>query len=188
VATTARASASGRIAHHKQKTKQKSKQKQQNGKTKENTFSMPLSKMLSLENAVPDMLEEIELEDIFDYDIREVQEDTLYHVTFREKQNGNNYVVMSVEYTHPVGDDLSDDEQWEEDVVVLVVERHGVGPGTTAAMLELLAFTIDNDYFDSEEEDSDDETLTLPSEPRTPPPRASRPLVIRRQQPRQDLP
>jgi hypothetical protein len=135
--------------------------------------------MLSLENAVPDMLEEIELDDIFDYDIREVQEDVLYHVTFREKENGNNYVVMSVEYTREVGDDLLDDEQWEEDVEVLVIERRGVGPATSAAMMELLAFTMDNDYFDSddEEEDSDDETLTLPSQPRTPPPRPSQPLA-----------
>lgn len=136
--------------------------------------------MLSLENAVPDTLEELELEEIFDYHIHEVQEDTLYHVTFQMKENGNNYVVMSVEYTREVGDDLLDDEQWEEDVVVLVHERHGVGPGTTAAMLELLAFTIDNDYFDSdseEEEDSDDETASLPSQPRTPPPRPSQPLA-----------
>lgn len=135
--------------------------------------------MLSLENAVPDMLEELELEEIFEYDIREVQEDTLYHVTFQMKENGNNYVVMSVEYSHPVGDDLLDDEQWEEDVEVLVIERHGVGPSTSAAMMELLAFTIDNDYFDSdsEDEDSDDETESLPSQPRTPPPRPSQPLT-----------
>jgi hypothetical protein len=154
------------------------KHKHQNGNKNKRKHFLPL-KMLSLENAVPDMLEEIELDDIFDYDIREVQEDTLYHVTFREKENGNNYVVMSVEYTREVGDDLLDDEQWEEDVEVLVIERHGVGPGTTSAMMELLAFTIDNDYFDSddEEEDSDDETVSLPSQPRTPPPRPSQPLA-----------
>jgi hypothetical protein len=102
-------------------------------------------------------------------------------VTFREKENGNNYVVMSVEYTQNIGDDLLDDEQWEQDVIVLVHERYGVGPGTTAAMLESLAFTIDNDYFDSESEDedsdSDDETLSLPSQPRTPPPRRVLTLV-----------
>ena len=148
--------------------------------------------MLSLENAVPDMLEELEVDDIFDYDIHEVQEDTLYHVTFQEKENGNNKIVMSVEYSRQVGDDLLDDDDWEEDVEVLIVERHGVGPGMALMMLELLCITIDNDYFDSdsedEEEDSDDETLSLPSQPRTPPPRASRPLVIRRQLPQRDLP
>lgn len=123
------------------------------------------------------MLEEIELGDIFDYDIREVQENVLYHVTFQEKENGNNYVMMSVEYTRNVGDDLLDDEQWEDDVTVLMVERHGVGPMTAQAMLELLAFTIDNDYYASDSEESDGETASLPSQPRTPPLRPSQSLV-----------
>lgn len=127
--------------------------------------------MLSLENAVPDMLEELELEEIFDYLIEEVEEN-LYHVTFQEKENGNNKIVMSVQYTQNIGDDLLDDEQWEEDVEVLIHERHGVGPGLALMMLEELCITIDEDYFDS---DDDDETL---SQPRTPPAIPSRSLQV----------
>jgi hypothetical protein len=117
------------------------------------------------------MLEELELEEIFDYLIEEVEEN-LYHVTFQEKENGNNKIVMSVQYTQNIGDDLLDDEQWEEDVEVLIHERHGVGPGLALMMLEELCITIDEDYFDS---DDDDETL---SQPRTPPAIPSRSLQV----------
>lgn len=134
--------------------------------------------MLSLENAVPDTLEELELEEFIDYDIREVQEGFLYHVTFQEKENGNNKVVISVEYSRDVSD-LLDDDAWDGDVDVYVIQRHGISPMMAEMITELLSITIDADYFDSdsEEEDSDDETVSLPSQPRTPPPRPSQPLA-----------
>jgi hypothetical protein len=134
--------------------------------------------MLSLENAVPDTLEELELEEFIDYDIREVQEGVLYHVTFQEKENGNNKVVISVEYSRDVSD-LLDDDAWDGDVDVYVIQRHGISPMMAEMITELLSITIDADYFDSdsEEEDSDDETASLPSQPQTPPPRPSQPLA-----------
>lgn len=147
--------------------------------------------MNSLENAVTDTLEELELDDYIEAHIREVDEDTLYHVTFQEKANGNNRMVIEVEYTTEVGD-LMDDESWEPELKeVAIVSREGIGPGTAMMILELLAITLDDDWFDSDsedEEDSDDETLSLPSEPRTPPVRVSRPLVPRLQLPQRNLP
>ena len=127
--------------------------------------------MRSLENAVPDTLEELELEEILEYSIREVQPDILYHVTFQEIRNGNNKVVVSVEYTTETGD-LLEDASWEGDIDVNIVERHGMGAMTAQVIMELLAVTLDEDYFDSdseEEEDSDDETLSIASQPLTPP-------------------
>lgn len=135
--------------------------------------------MLSLENAVPDTLEELELEEFIDYDIHEVQEGFLYHVTFQEKDNGNNKVVISVEYSRDVSN-LLDDDAWDGDVDVYVIQRHSISPMMAEMITELLSITIDADYFDSdseEEEDSDDETASLPSQPQTPPPRPSRPLA-----------
>jgi hypothetical protein len=135
--------------------------------------------MLSLENAVPETLEELELEEFIDYDIREVQEDTLYHVTFQEKENGNKKFVVSVEYSNPVGEDLVNDEEWEGEVEVNIIQLYNISPMIADMITELLSITIDADYFDSDSEededsDSDDETL---SQPRTPPPRASQPLT-----------
>lgn len=137
--------------------------------------------MISLENAVPDVLEELELDDYIDYHIHEVVENRLYHVTFQERENGNKRMVLCVEYTSEVGD-LLDDESWEPELKELfIISREGIGPGTATMILESLVLAIDEDWFDSdsedEEEDSDDETLSLPSEPRTPPPRPSQPLA-----------
>jgi hypothetical protein len=148
--------------------------------------------MISLENAVTDTLEELELEEHVEAHIREVDQDRLYHVTFQEKANGNNRMVVSVAYSTEVGD-LMDDESWEGEIEIDLVSREGMGPMTAQVILELLAITLDEDYYDSdsedEEEDSDDETESLPSEPRTPPPRASRPLVVPRLQlPQRNLP
>lgn len=124
--------------------------------------------MLSLENAVPDTLEELELDEIFEYDIREVEEDVLYYVTFQEKENGNNKVVISVEYKYEPYD-LLDDNALEGEVDVNIVERDGIGPMTAQVIMELLAITLDADYYDSDSDsEEDDETL---SEPRTPPSR-----------------
>lgn len=124
--------------------------------------------------------------------IREVDQDRLYHVTFQEKANGNNRMVVSVEYSSEIGD-LLDDESWEGEIEVELVSREGMGPMTAQVILELLAITLDSDYYDSEsedeEEDSDDETESLPSEPRTPPVRVLRPLVVPRLQvPQRNLP
>lgn len=128
------------------------------------------------------------MEDHVEAHIREVDEGTLYHVTFQERANGNNRMVVSVEYSTDVGD-LMDDESWEGELDVELVSREGMGPMTAQVILELLAITLDEDYFDSDsEEESDDETLSLPSEPRTPPPRSSRPLVPRLQLPQRALP
>jgi len=149
-----------------------------NTNTKRNLWSNPLFpcpfKMLSLENAVPDTLEVLELEEFLEYSIREVHPDILYHVTFQEIRNGNNKVVLSVEYT--VQDtDLLDDESWEEEVEIHMIERHGIGRAMCQVLLELLAITIDEDYFDSdEEEDSDDDTVSIASQPLTPPPSRAR--------------
>lgn len=132
--------------------------------------------MVSLENAVPEVLEELELEEYVDYHIHELVEDKVYHVTFQERANGNNQMVVSVEYSTEIGD-LLDDEGWEEEIDVKIIRREGMGPMTAELIFELLAITLDEDYFDSEdeaEEDSDDETL---SQPRTPPPRPSQSLV-----------
>ena len=134
--------------------------------------------MRSLENAVPDVLEELELDDHIDWFIREVEEDTIYHVTFQERANGNKRMVLCVEYTSEVGD-LLDDESWEPELKELfIVSREGIGPGTATMILESLVLAIDENWFDSdsedEEDDSDAETL---SEPRTPPFRPSRPLT-----------
>ena len=105
-----------------------------------------------------------------DYSIREVNEDSLYHVTFQERRNGNNRCVISVEYSTQVGD-LSDDESWEEDIRLTVIRREGLSEMTADVIMELLAITLDPDYYDSEDEESDDETLsTISSEPLTPPP------------------
>lgn len=126
--------------------------------------------MRALENAVSDTLEELELEEHVDYSIREVNEDSLYHVTFQERRNGNNRCVISVEYSTQVGD-LSDDESWEEDIRLTVIRREGLSEMTADVIMELLAITLDPDYYDSEDEESDDETLsTISSEPLTPPP------------------
>lgn len=135
--------------------------------------------MRNLHNAVTDTLEELELEEHVEAHVQEVSENRFYHVTFQEKANGNNQMVISVEYTSEVGD-LLDDESWEPQLKeVYIVSREGMGPMTAQVILELLAITLDEDYYDT---DSDDETLSLPSEPRV-----LRPLVPRLQLPQRAL-
>lgn len=156
--TTAPMSASITIGMPKHKTKTK---------TKENTFS--LSKMRTLDNAVTDTLEELELEEHIEGHIEEIQEDRLYHVTFQEIENGNNRVVVSVEYIPEIGD-LMDDESWEGEVEVNIIDSHGMGTMMPQIITELLAITLDPDYYDTDEEESDDETESIASQPLTPPP------------------
>ena len=147
--------------------------------------------MKSLENAVTDTIEELELEEHIESHIHELEENRLYHVTFQEIENGNNKTVISVEYSTEIGD-LMDDESWEGEIDVNILSCEGMGPTTAMLLMELLAITLDADYFDSdseEEDDSDDETETLPSQPRTPPVRVLRPLVVPRLQlPQRNLP
>jgi hypothetical protein len=133
---------------------------------KQTHFLPSLSKMRSLYNAVTDTLEELELEDHIESHIREVVEDRLYHVTFQEIENGNNRCVVSVEY-QPTSGDLLDDDSWEETVNVTMIARDGIQPMMCQLLMELLAITIDADYFDS---DDDDDTASTVSQPLTPPP------------------
>ena len=136
--------------------------------------------MISLENAIPDVLVELEMDDYLEFHIQECVENTLYHITFQDKANGNKRMVLCVEYSSEVGD-LMDDESWEPELKeVSIVSRDGIGPGTATMIVESLILTLDEGWFDSDsedEEDSDDETLSLPSQPRTPPPRPSQPLA-----------
>lgn len=147
--------------------------------------------MKSLENAVTDTIEELELEEHIESHIHELEENRLYHVTFQEIENGNNKTVISVEYSTEIGD-LMDDESWEGEIDVNILSCEGMGDMMPQLIMELLAITLDADYFDSdseEEDDSDDETLSLPSQPRTPPVRVLRPLVVPRLQlPQRNLP
>lgn len=150
--------------------------KTQNGSSGAIHFFPPPFKMRSLENAVTQTLEELELEEYIEHHIQEVEEDQLYYVTFQERENGNKRIVISVRYSTEIGG-LLDDESWEGDVEVKMIRCEGMGTMTGQVILELLAVILDDDYFDSDsEEESDDDTL---SQPRTPPPRVLLPLVPR---------
>jgi len=131
--------------------------------------------MRSLQNAVTDTVEELELNDFLDTHIQEVLPGSLYHVTFQDIRNGNKRTVVSVRYSSQISN-LLDDESWEGEIDVRILERHGMSQSSAEVIMELLAITLDGDYFesDSEDEESDAETL---SEPRTPPPRSSGPWV-----------
>jgi len=143
----------------------------------QSTFSLPpKAKMKSLENAVTDTIEELELEDFVESHIQEVLPGSLYHVTFQDIRNGNKRTVISVRYSSDIYD-LLDDESWEGEIDVRILERHGMSQSSAEVIMEILAITLDGDYFDSDsesEEESDDETLP---EPMTPPPRSSQPWV-----------
>ena len=127
----------------------------------------------ALETTVTDTIEELELEEHIESHIQEMEEGKLYHVTFQEIENGNKRVVLSVEYTAEIGD-LLDDESWEPKLnEVSIVSREGISPGTVMMILESLVISLDEDWFDSEDEDdSDDETIV--SQPSTPPPSRDR--------------
>lgn len=140
--------------------------------------------MKNIYNAVTDTLEELELEA---YCIGSVEELRLakYRVTFQERRNGNNKVVIEVEYCTGINLASSrfthlDEDAVDEWIEIEIVERYGLSEMTATLLYEGLAFQIDETHFDSDsemEDDSDDETLSLPSEPRTPPARSSQPLM-----------
>jgi len=131
--------------------------------------------MKSLQNAVTDTIEELELEDFVETHIQEVLPGSLYHVTFQDIRNGNKRTVISVRYSSDI-DDLLDDESWEGEIDVRILERHGMSQSSAEVIMEILAITLDGDYFDSDSEDEESDAETL-SEPRTPPPRSSGPWV-----------
>jgi hypothetical protein len=83
--------------------------------------------------------------------------------------------VISVRYSSDI-DDLLDDESWEGEIDVRILERHGMSQSSAEVIMEILAITLDGDYFDSDSEDEESDAETL-SEPRTPPPRSSGPWV-----------
>lgn len=136
--------------------------------------------MTSMENAVAETLEDLDIAAFIESHIEELVPHLLYYVTFQEKANGNNKVVARVEYTHE-GNDVLDDNMWVGDVDVKIVEIHGMTPLSAHLLIESFSLMLDAEYFDSDsesEDDSDDETLSLDSEPRTPPPRFSRSLTL----------
>ena len=147
-------------------------------------FLPSLSKMKSIHNAVTDTLEELELEAYCIANVEEVRV-AKYRVTFQERRNGNNKVVIEVEYCSGMNLASSrflrvDEDAVDEWIEIEIVERHGLSEMTATLLYEGLAFQIDETHFDSDselEDDSDDETLSLPSEPRTPPARSSQPLT-----------
>jgi hypothetical protein len=128
--------------------------------------------MKSIYNAVTDCLEELELEDHCEVSIREIYPQK-YQVTFQERRNGNNKVVIEVEYFRGINLASSrfitlDDDAWHEWIEIGIVERHGLSEMTANVFYEGLAFQIDESHFDSDSESDDEETIT--SQPSTPRP------------------
>lgn len=128
--------------------------------------------MKSIYNAVPDTLEELELEEYFEYDIEEIGR-RHYRVTFKEKENGNNKVVIEVIYLYGINlrdsGVLLDDDGFSEWIETEIVDRHVVSRMMAETIHELLAITIDNDHFDSDDEEESDDDSTI-SQSSTPPP------------------
>jgi hypothetical protein len=116
----------------------------------------------------------MDLEEYIEGHIHEVVPDRRYLVTFQEIQHGNKKVVMDVEYRVQPGELARDD--WEEHVIVGIHRREGMSPSLSEMLWEQLAVNLDEDYFDDtdDEEDSDDETLSIASQPLTPPPSRER--------------
>ena len=125
--------------------------------------------MKSIYNAVPDTLEELELEEFFEYDIEEIGQ-RHYRVTFKEKENGNNKVVIEVIYLYGIvirdNSALLDDNAWSEWIESEIVDRHVVSRAMAETIHELLAITIDDDHFDSDDDESIvSQASTLPPSP-----------------------
>lgn len=126
--------------------------------------------MMNIYNAVSDTLQELDMN--VEAHIR--QENGSYYVTFQSKQNGNNRIELKVTYTTTPGNDVLDDDDWEESVDVELIEHPGFRRTSAVLLMEYLTSTIDPDYFDidsddeSDVESDDDETIA--SQPLTPPP------------------
>ena len=148
-------------------------QKIQNGIRGAIHFFLAPCRMKNIYNAVSDCLEDLELEGHCDASIQEISTEK-YRVTFQERRNGNNKVVIEVEYCRGLNLASSrfvtlDDDAWHEWIEIDIVERVGISEITANILYEELAFQIDETHFDSESED-DDETLSIASQPLTPPP------------------
>ena len=127
--------------------------------------------MMNIYNAVSDTLAELD----FDLDSHIRPENGHYVVTFQSRQNGNNRIVMRVTYNVTPGNDVLDDEEWEESVDIQLLEHPGFRQASAELLMEYLASTIDPDYFDIDSEDeSDDDDETIASQPLTPPPSRAR--------------
>lgn len=113
--------------------------------------------MKSIHNAVTDCLEELELEEIFAPDIEEIGQ-RKYRVTFQEIRNGNNKLVIEVEYFYGFNErgSVLDDDDTTEWIESRVIDRHGVSSMTAQIIDELLAISIDDSHFDSDSEEEDD--------------------------------
>ena len=128
--------------------------------------------MKNINEAVSDCLVDMDLQAFMKSYIHEVIQDKMFHVTFRSRTNGNVEVVICVEYSMEIGD-LMEDDDWEGSVELEVIDRRGITEESAEIMCENLAFQIDPDYFDSDSEyddESDDETMSIASQPLTPPP------------------
>ncbi len=130
--------------------------------------------MKSIHNAVTDTLEDLEVEQYCEAFIHSINPYT-HRVTFQERRNGNNKVVIEVEYCRGINLASSrfvtlEDDAWHEWIEIEIVERHGVSATTANVLYEGLAFQIDETHFDSDDEDegSDDETISIASQPLTP--------------------
>lgn len=123
--------------------------------------------MKNIYNAVTDCLDDLELDDVLLSFVDEIRTDC-YRVTFQERRNGNNKVVLEVEYFRGSTDtsDVLNDANWIEWVDVAIIERDGMRRSTAELLSENLAIHIDPDHFDSEdEEDDDDSTISQPLTP-----------------------
>jgi hypothetical protein len=123
--------------------------------------------MTRIDNAVTHTLEEMDLENYIESHVDEIIPERRYRVTFQERRNGNKKMVVNVEYRVEVGDLASDD--WDEYVIVTILDSRGISPTLAEMIWEQLAVNLDENYFDDSDDD-DDETITIASQPLTPPP------------------
>lgn len=133
--------------------------------------------MKSIHNAVTDTLEDLDLQEYCEASIDSLNS-RVHRVTFQERRNGNNKVVIQVEYCSGINLASSrfvtlNDDAWHEWIEIDIIDRHGLSEVTANVLYEGLAVQIDDTHFDSDSEyddDSDDETVSISSEPLTPPP------------------
>jgi hypothetical protein len=131
-------------------------------------FPCPV-RMKNIYNAVSDCLEDLELEAHCDASVAEIHAQK-YRVTFEERRNRNNKVVIEVEYCRGLNLASSrfvtlDDDAWHEWIEIGIVERDGLSEMTASVLYEGLAFQIDETHFDSESEDDGETTVSQPLTP-----------------------
>ena len=127
--------------------------------------------MKNIHNAVHDCLVDLDFQDHCDAYVDEIREN-FYRVTFQERRNRNNKIVIEVEYHHRriTTAELIEDIGWYDWVELNVIERDGLSRLTAEFIWENLAIQIDPDYFDWDGEEDDDESdaETISSEPLEP--------------------